>query len=491
VTDGYANNVLEGPWWPVHRRNQFFVSNYTYYWGSNFYNWTNSANNFSVLKYAIQLQQQANLQGPANLNQNVYLAIAKFFKAYSFIWYTQRVGDIPFSQAGSTSNLTPVFDSQHDVYKGCLAILDSANALMGAYNAKYPSSVNSLASPGDIYGLTNLQWQKLINTYKLRILISLSKRAVDSPDLNIPGQFAAIINSPANYPIMTSNSDNLLFKFNGAYNPYPIKVNGTQPYSQFANVSTTFLNLTTANADPRTFIAATPAPAQAATLGPAPIDFSNAFSAFVGADMNLNQGVLNGNSANGMYSFGNYNYYKSNDGSSCEPAIVIGYPELCFNVAEGINRGWVTGNDGQWYLNGINASLAFYGSTYSTFKDAATFPINDKAGTALGTAKISFPNFLAKVAYTGGATGLTQILQQKYIAMWQNSGWEPYYNWRRTGVPAFSQSGPGIGTASNMIQLRWLYDNNEIVANSANYQAAIQSQYGGSDDVTKPMWLIK
>ena len=107
VTDGYANNVLEGPWWPVHRRNQYFVSNYTYYWGSNFYNWTNSANAFSILKYANLLQQQAIIQGAANINQNFYLAIAKFFKVYSFIWYTQRVGDIPFSQAGSEANLTP------------------------------------------------------------------------------------------------------------------------------------------------------------------------------------------------------------------------------------------------------------------------------------------------------------------------------------------------------------------------------------------------
>ena len=36
VTDGYANSVHEGPFWNVHRYNQYFVSNYSYYWGSNF-----------------------------------------------------------------------------------------------------------------------------------------------------------------------------------------------------------------------------------------------------------------------------------------------------------------------------------------------------------------------------------------------------------------------------------------------------------------------
>src|SRR5579859_1743024 len=225
ATDGYANNVLEGPWWPVHRRNQFFVSNYTYYWGSNFYNWTNSANSYGILKYANLLQQQAISQGATNVNQNVYLAIAKFFKAYTFIWYSQRVGDIPFSQAGSESNLAPKFDSQHDVYKGCLAMLDTANTLMGAYITKYPAATNSVASAGDIYGLTNLGWQKAINSFKLRVLISLSKRAGDASaaDLNIASQFAAIVNNPATYPVMTSNADNLVFHFNAAYNPYPIK----------------------------------------------------------------------------------------------------------------------------------------------------------------------------------------------------------------------------------------------------------------------------
>ncbi len=483
VLDKYSNYQPEGPWTQTHRWNQYFVSNYSYYWGSNFYNWTNSSVAYSMLKYATQMQQQVTKQGVTNVNQNVYAALVKFFKAYSFIWYTQRVGDVPMSQAGNTNNLTPKFDSQHDVYKNSLAMLDTANTLLGAYITKYPSAANTVASAGDIYALTNLQWQKLINSYKLRVLVSLSKRATDTPDLNIPGQFATIVNNPVAYPIMTSNSDNMVYKFNAAFNPYPIKANGNTPYSQYENVSSTFLNLTTATQDPRTFIAATPAPALI-TGGKLPSDFT----AYVGADPNLPQGTLGTNSTNGQLSFTNYRYYASADGSTCEPAIIIGYPELCFNVAEGINRGWASGNDGQWYLNGINASLAFYG-----LKDGNVFPINDLTGKSLGTATISVTNFLAKVTYAGNssAAGLTQILQQKYVAMWQNSGWEAFYNWRRTGVPAFSQGGSGIGTSNSLIQRRWLYDNNEIIANSANYNAAIQSQYGGTDDVTKDIWAVK
>ena len=72
-----------------------------------------------------------------------------------------------------------------------------------------------------------------------------------------------------------------------------------------------------------------------------------------------------------------------------------------------------------------------------------------------------------------------------------NSGYESYYNWRRTGVPTFAQGGTGIGTPNNQIPLRWLYPQGEITYNTTNYQSALTAQYGGSDDLTAKMWLIK
>lgn len=59
-----------------------------------------------------------------------------------------------------------------------------------------------------------------MNSYRLRVLISLSKRAADNADLQIPQQFAAIVNNPSQYPLLSSNADNWAFKFNSAYNTY-------------------------------------------------------------------------------------------------------------------------------------------------------------------------------------------------------------------------------------------------------------------------------
>lgn len=101
VVDGSANAIYEGPWDQVMRWNQFTVSNNSYYRGQNIYNFSNTATAYDVLKYVDKMEVQAAKQFASD--QNVYAAIGKFFRAYSFVWLTQRVGDIPMIEAGSTT----------------------------------------------------------------------------------------------------------------------------------------------------------------------------------------------------------------------------------------------------------------------------------------------------------------------------------------------------------------------------------------------------
>jgi hypothetical protein len=474
---------------------QFDVANYSYYRGSNSYNFGNTSDSYDILKYALKLQQQTTAQ--LGNQTNKYYALGQFFKAYAGIWLSQRVGDIPFSAAGDVSNLTPKYDTQHDVYKSALALLDNANTLLGALITANPSLSSQVLDAGDIYGYTYLQWQKLINTYRLRILISLSKRVSDNADLSIPTQFATIINNPTQYPIMSSNSDNLVYKYN-AVNRYATFAQGYDPYNNFANVGGTYISLMSATNDPRIFAVATPAPAQVAG-GKGVSDFT----AYVGSDPDVSQAALLTTSTAGGYSFSNFTrYYTSNIGANAEPFVFIGYSEMCFNIAEAVNRGWVTGSSAAtWYTNGINASLANYGITDGkvltiTYPVATTDPVLNpkglKQGDVWGTATVNLTAFYASVAYAGNtAAGLTQILTQKYISLDNNSGWEAFYNFRRTGVPALAQGGSGIGTPNNLIPRRWQYPATESAYNTANYQSALSSQFGGTDDPTKDTWLTK
>ncbi len=469
----------------VYKWNQNLVSNYSYYFGSNFYNWSNTENTYDMIKYCTKMEEQARKQ--YSNTTNLYFAVSKFFRAYAFIWLSQRVGDIPMYEAGNTSILTPKYDSQKEVYKNCLNLLDTANTLLGALIST--ANANSRMDAGDIYGMTYLQWQKIVNTYKLRVLISLSKRADDNQDLNIKTQFATIINNPAKYPIMTANTDNLVYVYNAAYNQYPINRAGYVPYGYAANINKTLMDIITTTKDPRTFAFAVPAPAQLAAPNNKTV---GDFTAYVGADITLSQAQVSTNSTNGMYSFINWNrYFSSASGANCEPYIIIGYPELCFNIAEAANRGWITATASDWYLKGINASMGVYKLT-----QGQSFTVGNVDGTKpnQGTVTIDINSFLAdpNVAYKGdNANGLNQILTQKYVAFFSNSGFEAFYNQRRTGVPVFAQGGVGIGTPGNVIPVRWQYPLDEITYNPDNYKAAITSQYGGTDDVNAKMWLIK
>jgi hypothetical protein len=95
------------------------------------------------------------------------------------------------------------------------------------------------------------------------------------------------------------------------------------------------------------------------------------------------------------------------------------------------------------------------------------------------------------VKYAGdNATGLNQILTQKYLAYARNSGLQAYYQYRRTGVPVFSQ-GPGVGN-SGIIPDRYQYPVNERSANEQNYNEALTRQFGAAgDDIFQPLWIVK
>jgi len=472
-----------GPFTQIQRWNQFSISNNLYYGGQNQYNWTTTNTLYGVLKNVNQMDRQATKT--LGTTTSAYAALAKFFRAYIYVWQANRVGDTPASQAAQgLTDLEPTYDTQKAVFAQSLALLDTANTLLAslAGSTALPATIS-----GDIYYNNDLtKWRKAINTYKLRVLMSLSRRAEDNSDLNIKQQFAAIVNNPTQYPVMTSNADNLNFVFNSAYNTYPHTPNDANNQYQFEGYP--YLSLATATQDPRTFVFATPAPAQL-TAGKKVSDFS----AYVGADISKPIGDLytEGASAgpSGKYSYtNNQRYYGSVAGP--EPYIILGYAEMNFNIAEAINRGWVSGASAQtYYLKGINASLSFYGLT-----EGQTYTIGDQGGKTLGTTTISISNFLNNpgVVYKGdNAEGLEQILAQKYVAFHQNSGYEAFYNWRRTGYPkTFVSTGGGINS-SNKIPRRWQYPVDEQTYNAANYKAALQNQFGGTDDLYADTWLTK
>ncbi|WP_158994682.1 SusD/RagB family nutrient-binding outer membrane lipoprotein [Mucilaginibacter sp. L196] len=474
---------------------QYYIYNYDYY-GNNTYDFDSGADYYSTLTNVLAMESKATASGGAAVNP--YEAMGKFFRAYFFSKMSLERGDIPMTQAlQGLTNLTPAYDTQKAVMLQSLAWLESANSDLTQLIANPSVGGTGLGATlgGDIfYGNSLTQWQKVVNAFRIRLLIELSKQSAD-PDLNVPAQFASIIGNPTKYPLMQSATDNLQYTFistiNTNYYPQYPDIFGQSGSRQ--NMSQTYVGLLDLLQDPRIFAVAEPSRYQVDTLHQSP----TAFSSFAGADPGLDLGTMYSNAGLQRYSFINRKrYYSTYTG---EPSIQIGYPELMFNIAEGINRGWASGNAETYYIAGIQASMASYSipttGTYTAYfyhpAASSTTGVADLTNYDTYNINVNWSTYYAQlnVQYASGALGLKQILQQKYIALFRHSGLEAYFNYRRTGVPNFT-TGPGTDNGQR-IATRFLYPLSDRTGNTANYEKALVSQYGGNDDINGVMWLLK
>jgi hypothetical protein len=430
-----------------------------------FWNWLQGDfSNYNTLLQIHQMKLEA-----ASYKQPAYAAIAQFFDAYNFYKTTMLFGDIPFSQAeqGATGAYNPVYDSQKSVFLGILNELDSANTgLIPFSNGQSPLT-------GDIiYGTSTseiLQWRKLINSFTLRVLITLSNKTADA-DLQVISRFQKIYNNPTTYPLFQSNADNgQLTYYNQNGNIYPLYKNTevTRLYPDSA-----FCTFLTTNKDPRLFAYFAPT-ANSVTAGKQPADFT----AYKGIDASIiTTTAANIFTQTGTVSGLNIRYTAN---PAPEPYVAVGYPELEFNLAEAASRGWITGYPETFYKNGIQASFSFY---------------EPYEGLPAGTYQTGsyFPTYYANpvVAYNP-ATALQQIIYQKYIAFFYNSFEEPYFNMRRTGFPVVTLNGGGMQN-NGKLPLRFMYPIAETQTNATAVNAAIQRQFGAAgDNINSPMWLLQ
>jgi Starch-binding associating with outer membrane len=478
ILNGVLSDIYQSPFSPTQRWNQFYACNYAYY-GDQQYTWSGiSYGTYNTLKNVIKMEEEA-AKNVASLNP--YSALGKFFRAYLFYNLTMQTGDVPVTDAlKSLANVAPKYDSQKEVFKQILVWLEEANNDMSAVITKGGYLLSS-----DFYYNNDLsKWRKAVNSFKLRVLIQLSKYEADT-DLNIKQKFIETFTNAAKYPLFTNAEDNMQYVYNAQYNKYPTNPESFGFDAARYNMTYTYLNTLVTLKDPRTFYVAEPA-AALVTAGAAP----NSFAAFAGAGSGEDLATMSANAGLGKYSFINRKRYYST--FTAENCTQIGYAEMCFNIAEAMNRGWIVGTAEDWYKKGIQSSISFYGIV-----NGSNNVYSQKIGGTLSdyntnTITYDWATYYAQptVLYAGNtAAGLNQIITQKYLAFYQNSGWEAYYNWRRTGIPTFS-TGPGNGN-SNRVALRFQYPSAEKSINATNVNAAIQSQFSGTDDINAKMWIVK
>ncbi len=413
-----------------------------------YYGWLRgSYTPYDQLRQVLKLQQEAERTGEVS-----YQPLALFFKSWHLYQLTMTFGDIPASAAlqGDADNFSPVYDEQKNVFLMILNDLQHANELIGEGTASVSGDL--------IYGGNMLSWKKLINSFSLRVLMTLSSKESDA-ELNIRGRLREIVSNPAVYPLMTGNADN------GAL-PYYDAVNNRYPYFNNNGIQTaiyfdrSFVNLLQEFEDPRLFSIARPAPALQQQYG------SSDFRAYAGVDGSASNNVNASQVVAGMVSPIQTRFFHD---PVNEPAVGMGYAEQEFILAEAVLRGWINGDALQYYHNGIRASLQF-----------------SNVDAAAAEAYVTQPSI---VRFSPGLE-LEAVITQKYIATFMQPGWQGFYENRRTGFPEFKVDG-GAVLNGGAVPKRWMYPENEFNTNREQVEAAINRQFPEGDNVNGLMWLLK
>lgn len=413
-----------------------------------YYSWQRSGfGDYQHMKQAVIMAQEA-----ARTGRTVYNPLSKFFKSYFAVELTQRFGDIPYTEAiklESDGINKPKYDAQRDVYINVLDELKSA--------ADEMATADGIIAGDVIYQGDKLKWQKLINSYRLRVLMSLSLK--DGQDgLNIGQRINAIVNNPSQYPIFSSADDaGVIHYVNVQDNRYPLFNSNSLQTAYY--MERTFIDRLKTLQDPRLFVMAEQTPnAVADNLA---IDDFEAYGGLLGSTPFSDLAI---DATDGKASRIKPRYY--NDPVN-EPGVLMGYAELQFILAEAAQRGWISGDAAAYYNEGVTASMNFYGINDT---DAINAYLNQ--GSVMLT----------------GSNAIQRIMEQKHIALFLNSGWQMFFEQRRTGYPEFIVTNEING---GKVPKRFLYPDEEINNNNENLESAIQSQFGAQESINDLMWLLK
>lgn len=102
--------------------------------------------------------------------QDNYIAIAKIVKAFYMQYIVDLYGDAPYKEAFlRSSNTTPKYDDDKEIYKALIADLEAANALIAL---KHPDAKKAETDP--VFAGVMDKWTAFSNTIKLRMLLRMS-----------------------------------------------------------------------------------------------------------------------------------------------------------------------------------------------------------------------------------------------------------------------------------------------------------------------------
>lgn len=425
---------------------------YQYYkWNRGDFDAYSQVGGYSTLRNVTKMVEEAE-----RIEDNTYVALGKFFRAHYFYNLTLTFGDVPYTdalQGESSENYTPGYDTQQAVFEGILEELKEANELL--------ESSNSIIAGDIIFGGDILSWRKLINAFRLKVMLTLSKKSgeIDLSD------FEDIYK---NGPLMESVQESAQLVFlDQQGNRYPHF--NSSGFSSGMYMDSTFIQRLQEREDPRLFIYSTQTKA-AREEGKA----INDFTAYEGGDPAAQYNDVNIKAAAGKVSRVNTRYYQDPEN---EPYLLLGFSEQQLILAEAAVRGWISADAEDLYNSGVKASFKFY----------ETYAENYSQYVAESEAEKYLEKSINNFSEAGDDESKVElIIMQKYLQSFFQLGWSTYFEHLRTGQPIYRRP------AGVQIPYRWMYPQSEYTNNADNVSAAISNQFGaGNDNIDEITWWLK
>jgi len=444
-----------------------------------------------------------------DLENERYYAIGLIMKGLYYQMFTDTFGMLPYTEASDPDIITPVYDTQAQIYKGIIADLDKAMQIIGDHT-NTGEGVDLLTKNDLFFGGDLQKWKKMANTLKLR----LGLRALGATDAGFAD--SAISEAVSSGVLMTDEENALMEKdteinqwSNAAYGDIWWNFGG---WGSKWTVGKTLIDYLRNNNDPRLFAYANPIEGgevvinKPETGGGADnfelyVDFilsqlndagvnytSNVTSEkvtivvaddkpyYVGQPTRLNSEIKSFVKHELFSTPADIVINKKNSGNPIFPEVVMTAAEGNFLMAEASIRGFGTGGDAQsFYQEGIRQSMKIWGIADG---DIETFLANEDMAQLNGTME----------------ENLEKIAVQRWIADYTD-GFEAWAVVRDTGYPKELAAGVSnadfysLGTLNGIYPQRMRYGSGAYNTNGSNTEAANAIQ--GPDEQKTKLWWAK
>ncbi|AEW03473.1 hypothetical protein A4D02_19245 [Niastella koreensis] len=386
-------------------------------------------------------------------------------------------GDIPFSEAGKLStnggNYSASLAKYDDAASIYTTMLDSLKGFADELNSiVVPAYIQKKFNTQDLINLGDIKlWKKYCNSLRLRILTRASGASAFSSRAS--SEIATILSTPAKYPVVTANSENIkvtVFDLSSDITAKSFKDGLEGDAGRASNTAgKVMIDHMKANGDPRLRAMYQPGDsAKGVYTGVDPVGDRSAQDAAINRDSKIalyNRSTVSRNQ-----------YF---------PGILINAAEVSFLAAEYYLKTANLSAAKTAYETGIRQSVEYYYWIRTLSNDASSGPLTPTNATEVN-AYIASTGVNWDLALTT-ADKLTLIATQKWI---HYSVVQPHESWaelRRLDAPALSFE---VDNASNIIKqppVRWFYPSSENIYNKTNYDVV-----SSKDNLTtRIFWDVK